>query len=64
MAPIIFSFIPQLKMKTSPRIAYVVIMTASTLVNSTFGELMDYTGNARLVGLYSLGGSLIPDDFF
>ena len=25
---------------------------------------MNYTGNARLVGLYGPGGSLIPDEFF
>ncbi len=44
--------------------ADVVIITASTLVNGTFEELMRYTKNARLVGLYGPGGSLIPDAFF
>jgi uncharacterized protein (DUF4213/DUF364 family) len=46
------------------KIADIVIMTASTLVNDTFEELMNYTGNARLVGLYGPGASLIPDEFF
>ncbi len=46
------------------KIADVVIITASTLVNNTFEDLMNYTGNARLVGLYGPGASLIPDEFF
>jgi uncharacterized protein len=46
------------------KIADVVIITGSTLVNNTFEDLMSYTGNARLVGLYGPGASLIPDEFF
>jgi uncharacterized protein (DUF4213/DUF364 family) len=46
------------------KIADVVIITASTLVNNAFEELMNYTSKARLVGLYGPGGSLIPDEFF
>jgi uncharacterized protein (DUF4213/DUF364 family) len=45
------------------KIADVVIITASTLVNNTFEGLVNYTTNARLVGLYGPGGSLIPDEF-
>jgi uncharacterized protein (DUF4213/DUF364 family) len=44
--------------------ADVVFITASTLVNSTFENLIKCTGKARLVGLYGFGGSLIPDAFF
>jgi uncharacterized protein (DUF4213/DUF364 family) len=44
--------------------ADVVFITASTLVNGTFENLIKYTGKARLVGLYGFGGSLIPDAFF
>ncbi len=46
------------------KIADVVIITASTLVNNTFEDLLKFTGNARLVGLYGPGASLIPDEFF
>jgi uncharacterized protein (DUF4213/DUF364 family) len=46
------------------KIADVVIITASTLINNTFEDLMNFTGNARLVGLYGPGASLIPDEFF
>jgi len=46
------------------RIADVVFITASTLVNNTFEDIMKFTNNARLVGLYGPGGSLIPDAFF
>ncbi len=46
------------------KIADVVIISASTLVNNTFEDLLDFTGNARLVGLYGPGASLIPDEFF
>jgi len=45
-------------------VADVVFITASTLVNGTFENLIKYTGKARLVGLYGFGGSLIPDAFF
>jgi len=44
--------------------ADVVFIEASTLVNGTFEGLMRWTRKARLVGLYGLGGSLIPDVFF
>jgi uncharacterized protein (DUF4213/DUF364 family) len=44
--------------------ADVVIISASTLVNGTFEDIMKYTGKARLVGLYGPSGSLIPDVFF
>jgi uncharacterized protein (DUF4213/DUF364 family) len=46
------------------RAADVVLITASTLVNGTFENLIKCTGKARLVGLYGFGGSLIPDAFF
>ena len=46
------------------KIADVVIITASILVNNTFEDLLNFTGNARLVGLYGPGASLIPDEFF
>lgn len=46
------------------RIADVVFITASTLVNNTFEDIMKFTNNARLVGMYGPGGSLIPDAFF
>ncbi len=45
-------------------VADVVFITASTLVNGTFENLIKCTGKARLVGLYGFGGSLIPDAFF
>jgi uncharacterized protein (DUF4213/DUF364 family) len=44
--------------------ADVVFINASTLVNGTFENLIQYTGRARLVGIYGFGGSLIPDAFF
>lgn len=44
--------------------ADVVFITASTLVNGTFESLLQWTRKARLVGLYGLGGSLIPDALF
>jgi len=44
--------------------ADVVIITASTLVNGTFEDLMKCTRKARLVGLYGPDCSLIPDVFF
>ena len=42
----------------------VVFVTASTLVNDTFGEVMSYVDKARLVGLYGPTGSMIPDVLF
>jgi len=44
--------------------ADVVFIAASTLVNGTFGNIMRWTCKARLVGIYGVGGSLIPDAFF
>jgi uncharacterized protein (DUF4213/DUF364 family) len=44
--------------------ADVVFISASTLVNGTFESLLRWTRKARLVGLYGLGGSLIPDALF
>ena len=44
--------------------ADVVMITGSSLVNNTFDELMDYTTNARLVGMYGPSASLIPDVLF
>lgn len=44
--------------------ADVVVVTGSSLVNNTFDELMDYTANARLVGMYGPSASLIPDVLF
>ena len=40
------------------------MITGSSLVNNTFDELMDYTTNARLVGMYGPSASLIPDVLF
>ena len=42
--------------------ADVVLITASTLVNDTFGEVLDYASSARIVGLYGPSGSIIPDE--
>jgi len=44
--------------------AQVVIITGSSLVNGTFGELMSYTDGARAVGLYGPSVSFIPDVLF
>lgn len=44
--------------------ADVVFITASTLVNGTFGEVVGFARNARLVVLYGPTGSLIPDVVF
>lgn len=41
-----------------------MIITASTLVNGTFAEVMGYASKARLVGLYGPSASLLPDVFF
>jgi uncharacterized protein (DUF4213/DUF364 family) len=43
--------------------ASVVIITGSSLVNSTFGELMSYTRNPRMVIMYGASVGLIPDIF-
>jgi len=44
--------------------ADIVMITASTLVNGTFDELIDYSKNARIRGLYGPSGSIIPDVLF
>lgn len=46
------------------RAADVIFINASTLVDGTFRELMNHTAKARMVGLFGLSGSLIPDAFF
>ncbi len=43
--------------------ASVVIITGSSLVNGTFGDLMSYAACARLVILYGASVGLIPDVF-
>jgi uncharacterized protein (DUF4213/DUF364 family) len=43
--------------------ASVVIITGSSLVNGTFGDLMSYAANARTVILYGASVGLIPDVF-
>jgi uncharacterized protein (DUF4213/DUF364 family) len=43
--------------------APVVIITGSSLVNGTFGELMSYTKNPRLIIMYGASVGLIPDVF-
>ena len=45
-------------------IADVVIISASTLVNNTFDDIIKYSSKAHLIGLYGPGGSFIPDVFF
>ncbi len=43
--------------------ASVVIITGSSLVNGTFGDLMSYASQARLIILYGASVGLIPDVF-
>lgn len=45
-------------------IADVVIISASTLVNNTFDDIMKFSIKAHLIGIHGPGGSLIPDVFF
>jgi uncharacterized protein (DUF4213/DUF364 family) len=45
-------------------IADVVIISASTLVNNTFDNIMKFSVKAHLIGINGPGGSLIPDVFF
>ncbi|MDD1692279.1 MAG: hypothetical protein LUQ05_03720 [Methanoregula sp.] len=45
-------------------IADVVIISASTLVDNTFDEIVKFSTKAHLIGIYGPGGSLIPDVFF
>ena len=42
----------------------VVIITASSLVNGTFDDLLRYASHARAVGLYGPSASIIPEVFF
>jgi uncharacterized protein (DUF4213/DUF364 family) len=42
----------------------VVIITASSLVNGTFDNLLRYASPARVVGLYGPSASIIPEVFF
>jgi uncharacterized protein (DUF4213/DUF364 family) len=42
----------------------IVIITASTLVNGTFEDIVKCTEKARLIGLYGPDASIIPDAFF
>jgi uncharacterized protein (DUF4213/DUF364 family) len=44
--------------------ASVVIITGSSLVNGTFGELMSFRRNPRLTIMYGASVGLIPDAFF
>jgi uncharacterized protein (DUF4213/DUF364 family) len=44
--------------------ADIIFIDATALIDSTFENLMQHTGNARMVGLCGLSGSLIPDAFF
>jgi uncharacterized protein (DUF4213/DUF364 family) len=42
----------------------VVIITASSLINKTFDDLIHYASHARVVGLYGPSASIIPDVLF
>jgi uncharacterized protein (DUF4213/DUF364 family) len=42
----------------------VVIITASSLINKTFDDLLRYASHARVVGLYGPSASIIPDVLF
>lgn len=42
----------------------VVIINALTLVNNTFDTILKWAVKAHLIGIYGMGGSLIPDVFF
>ncbi|MFA5331881.1 MAG: DUF364 domain-containing protein [Methanoregula sp.] len=44
--------------------ADVVLLSTSTLVDNSFSRLMAAAKNARLIGIYGLGSSLVPDAFF
>lgn len=44
--------------------ADIVMITASTLVNGTFDEVIDYSKNARIRGLYGPSGSILSDVLF
>jgi uncharacterized protein (DUF4213/DUF364 family) len=40
------------------------MITASSIINNTFDELLSYSQNARCVGLYGPGAAMIPDVLF
>ena len=42
----------------------VIFITGSTLVNGTFDELINYTGNCRIIGIYGASAQLIPEFLF
>ncbi|MGD0916182.1 MAG: DUF364 domain-containing protein [Thermodesulfobacteriota bacterium] len=42
----------------------VVIITASSLINRTFDDLIKYASHARVLGLYGPSASIIPDVLF
>jgi uncharacterized protein (DUF4213/DUF364 family) len=44
--------------------ADVVLITASTLVNETFSEVVGYCRNCRVAGLYGPSGMLLPEALF
>jgi uncharacterized protein (DUF4213/DUF364 family) len=44
--------------------ADVVLLSTSTLVDNSFELYVDAAKNARLIGIFGLGSSLIPDAFF
>jgi uncharacterized protein (DUF4213/DUF364 family) len=44
--------------------ADVVFLSTSTIVDNSFSRLLHAARNARLIGVFGLGGSLIPDAFF
>ncbi|MEN6397267.1 MAG: DUF364 domain-containing protein [Methanoregula sp.] len=44
--------------------ADVVFISTSTLVDNSFSHFLHAAKNARLIGLYGVGASLIPDAFF
>jgi len=44
--------------------ADVVLISTSTLVDNSFELYVDAAKNARLIGIFGLGSSLIPDAFF
>ncbi|MFA7694514.1 MAG: DUF364 domain-containing protein [Methanoregula sp.] len=54
----------QSEFETTLGSADVVLLGTSTLVDNSFGRLLHAAKNARLIGIYGLGASLIPDAFF
>jgi len=45
------------------RAADVILISTSALTDGSFEDIMQYSKNARLVGLCGLAGSVIPDAF-